>query len=134
MKHCPNPDCPGIEKFSAVSEYEDTATVCGDCGTALAPGPAPERAGPEPDPDLVLVPVLKADQESDVVIVESLLAGAEIPFLIQGEGIQDLFGWGRISRVNPIVEPVEFFVAEDNLAAAREVLADFLAADHSDRG
>lgn len=134
MKHCPNPDCPGLEKFSAVSEYEDTATVCGDCGATLAAGPAPERVGPEPDPDLALVPVFTADGESEVVIVESLLAGAQIPFLIQGEGIQDLFGWGRISRVNPIVQPVEFLVAEDNLATAREVLADLLTAKHSDEG
>ena len=131
MKFCPNPNCGGLEKFQIISEFNDSAKFCADCGAALAAGPAPDTLPddkPAPDPNLELVPVLTASQEADIVIIESLLAEAEIPYLARGERIQDLFGIGRLVGVNPITEPVEFTVAAADAAAARAVLADFLTA------
>lgn len=130
MKYCPNPDCAGLEKFGIISEFNDTSSECADCGAALASGAAPDTlpgAKPEPDPNLKLIPVIAVTSESDIILIESLLAEANIPYLARGEQIQDLFGIGRLVGINPITEPVEFLVAEDNAADAREVLADFLA-------
>ncbi|MBU2501231.1 MAG: DUF2007 domain-containing protein [bacterium] len=128
MKHCPNPSCGGREKFGIISEFTDEATVCSDCGGVLVDGPAPDAHDglPEPEPDLQLVPVLSVTSESDLLIIESLLADAGIPYLARGQQIQDLFGIGRLVGVNPITEPVEFLVAAGDHDAARSVLADFL--------
>jgi len=126
MKHCPNPECPGLEKFGIISEFNDTSSVCADCGVALNDGPAPDTLPQEqkPEPDMELVAVIAVTAESDIVMVESLLQDAGIPYMARGEQIQDLFGLGRLVTVNPILEPVEFLVAEADVAAARSVLAD----------
>ena len=132
MKYCPNPECGGLEKFQTISEFNDTATVCADCGATLVSGAAPDTlpgAKPAPDPDLELVPVVTASQEADIVIIESLLADAGIPYLARGERIQDLFGLGRVVVVNPITGPVEFTVAAADAEAARQILADFIAVE-----
>lgn len=127
MKHCPNPACPGIEMFGAVSEFNDTASECSDCGGPLVDGPAPAPTSEvEPDPDMKLVAITAAGTEADTMIIESLLQDAGIRYLAQGEQIQDLFGIGRLTPVNPISGPVEFLVAEEDAEAAREILADFL--------
>ena len=49
MKHCPNPECGGLEKFKTISEYEDGVDVCADCGTSLVDGPAPAVLPPADD-------------------------------------------------------------------------------------
>ena len=128
MKHCPNPECHGLAEFKIVSEYNDTSSVCADCGTPLAEGPAPDPATlddrPEPDPDIKLVPLVSIQDEPGLALVESSLEAAGIPYLARGEHIQDLFGFGRIVAVNPITGPVEIQVRESDLAAARQILAD----------
>ena len=132
MKHCPNPECGGRKKFGLISEFNDTATVCSDCGGELAAGEAPDRLpydGPPPEPDMKLVPVLRVVHEMDVALAESLLGDAQIGYLARGKQIQDLFGMGRLVTVNPVTEPVEFLVAEKDAATAREILADFLNAE-----
>lgn len=124
MKHCPNPQCHGLEKFGFVSEYEDSATACGDCGGALLDGPAPTQdAGEAPDPDMELVPLIKISDTTLVMLLESQLEASGIPYLAKGEHLQDLFGFGRLVQVNPISGPVEFLVREDDLEAARTVVA-----------
>lgn len=127
MKHCPNPNCPGLEKFKTISEYEDGVQVCADCGTDLADGPAPESFDPpkkEPNPDLKLVAVLTTRSEPDLVIAESILVEAKIPYLVQGGGIQDLFGFGRVVAVNPITGSVKILVGEDDAETAQALLED----------
>lgn len=134
MKYCPNPDCLGLEKFKIISEYNDSATVCADCQTALLDGAAPESFSSdkaEPTPNMELVSVASVRNESEVLLIESLLIDAEIPYLARGERIQDLFGMGRLVGVNPITELVEFLVAEDNAEDARVVLSDFISRDQN---
>jgi len=59
---------------------------------------------------------------------ESLLANAGIDYMTKGEGIQDLFGWGRFgTNLNYVIGPVEFYVREDDAAEA-EAIAESLAA------
>ncbi len=126
MKHCPNPECPGLEKFGIISEFNDTSSVCADCGEALKDGPAPDTLprAEKPDPEMELVGVIAVTAESDIVMVESLLQDAGIPYMARGEQIQDLFGLGRLVTVNPILEPVEFLVGAADFEAARTVLAE----------
>ena len=127
MKHCPNPDCPGLETSRLVSEYQDGVEFCAECGAYLAPGAAPEADSlgrPAPEPDLKLVSVFRSGKETSLVIAQSLLEDAGIPFLAQGETIQNLFGFGRLVAVNPITGPVDLLVREDDAAAAAEVLRD----------
>ena len=128
MKYCPNPDCAGLKKFHFVSEFNDTATNCADCETLLRNGPAPDHNPPRsaPDPNLRLVPVLQTREEANLLIIESLLASAKIPYLAQGEQIQDLFCYGRSMGGNPIINPVEILVTDSDFEDAQTVLADFL--------
>lgn len=130
MKYCPNPDCAGLAKFGIVSEFNDTSDICSDCETPLADGPAPapeDLAGRvAPEPEMELVHLVSIAKEAELVLVESLLEEAGIPYLAKGEHIQDLFGMGRITVVNPIVGRVQVEVRSDDLQAAREILADFV--------
>jgi hypothetical protein len=130
MKHCPNPECPGLAKFNIVSEYEDVALNCSDCGTPLKAGAAPtveqlveDNRPKAPDPDMKLALAGSLVREPEIVMAESILEEAGIPFFTQGETIQDLFGVGRLVMVNPLIKPVRFFVPEDLLEEAQEILA-----------
>ena len=132
MKHCPNPACPGIEKFNAVSEFNDTALACSDCGGRLVAGPAPDLAdSPEVEgkPEMELVPVFITQGEAELLLAQSVLNQHDIPYLAKGEQIQDLFGYGRLTVVNPITGPVEIHVALDKAEEAREILAATLDKD-----
>ena len=130
MKHCPNLDCHGLAKFKIVSEFNDTAKICSDCQTPLVDGPAPrpnELGGrPQPDPDIELVPILVARDQAQLILIEEALDMAEIPYMAKGEQIQDLFGFGRLTIVNPITGPVEIYVTSTDVDAARQALAEIL--------
>jgi len=130
MKHCPNPECGGLAKFKIVSEYNDTATACGDCQAALVAGPAPRPDDlgdrPEPTPDAELVPLMVARDQSQLILIEEALDLAQIPYMAKGESIQDLFGFGRLTIVNPVSGPVEIYVTSTDADAAREAVAAIL--------
>lgn len=144
MKHCPNPDCRGLAKFGFVSEYNESATECGDCQAALVPGPAPLPVDPEPlcepepepeidpadrpdpDPDLKLVPLMAARDQAQLILIKEALDLAGIQFMIKGEGIQALWGFGQITLVNPVTGPVEIHVAEDDADDARKAVTEIL--------
>ena len=135
MKHCPNSECPGMEVFKTVSEFNDTALACSDCGGALVTGPAPSleemrnKSKPAPEPEMELVPIFIVQDESELLVAESVLHGLGIQYLAKGEQIQDMFGYGRIAAVNPIIGPVEIYVGMDDAEAARNVLAETLEED-----
>ncbi len=130
MKHCPNPDCGGIAKFKIISEFNDSADTCSDCQTALVDGPAPrpEELGgrPEPDPDIELVPILVARDQVQLILIEEALDMAGIQYLAKGDQIQDLFGFGRLTIVNPVSGPVEIYVTSTDADAARKAVAEIL--------
>jgi hypothetical protein len=73
--------------------------------------------------DLDLRVVLATSDLGEIALAEGILEGAEIPYLARGEGIQDLFGLGRLVPVNPITGPVSIEVAAENELRARELLA-----------
>ncbi len=78
----------------------------------------------EPDPNMELAILLVTRSESELLVVESMLDVAGIPYLARGEQIQDLFGFGRLVVVNPITGPVELLVPATDLDAARKILDD----------
>jgi len=111
MKHCPRCN----------SEYEDDASRCVDCEAELVEGPADdpiEEVHPESD----LEGVYATGNPAIIPLIKSLLTDAGIEFMVKGESIQDVIGWGRLGGFNNIAGPVEFFVASEDALTAREIL------------
>lgn len=72
-----------------------------------------------------LVAVFETGNEAIVAVVKSLLDEAQIKYLAQGDGVQDLFGVGVIGTgFNPITGPVVFQVMPEDAEYARELLKD----------
>jgi len=87
---------------------------------------------PNPEPDMDLVKVYETGNAAIIPVYESLLNDAGIEYLAKGEGIQDLFGWGRFgTNLNYAIGPVEFYVRADFADEARQ-LADTLQAPAAD--
>ena len=123
------------------AEYIAGFTRCADCDVPLVeelpqrprrersplPPDSPRPAGPPCD-HLELVTVLASGDPGLMAIAKSLLQSADIPFLVQGEGVQDLFGVGRIgSGFNLVTGPARLQVGADDAPDARELLAELIA-------
>lgn len=123
------------------AEYVAGVTHCSDCDLLLVeelPTPPRRARKPErPDPvrpdrpprhDLQLVTVLASGDPGLMAVAKSLLQSADIPFLVQGEGVQDLFGVGRVgSGFNIVTGPAKLQVGLDDADDARELLSDLIA-------
>ena len=93
-----------------------------------ARSPDPSRPSLPPRADLELVTVLSSGDPGLMAIAKSLLQSAEIPYLVRGEGLQDLFGVGRVgSGFNIVTGPARLQVGADDADDARELLADLIA-------
>jgi hypothetical protein len=86
--------------------------------------------GPEPAPDAELVPVLNTGDAGAIAVAKSLLEAEDIDFFVRGEGLQDLFGVGRVTGFNFAMGPAEFWVRAEDAERAREVLAGLTEAKH----
>ncbi len=73
------------------------------------------------------VTVLRTSDPAILGVAKSLLEDARIDFFAKGEGVQDLFAWGRIGGFNPIVGPVQLQVAPEDAEEARAVLGELTA-------
>jgi hypothetical protein len=102
------------------SEYREGFYECADCGVALtAEPPAPPAVEQVREP----VAILETGDPAEVAFVESLLQNAGIPVFKKGEGLQDLFGLGRMGvGFNPIVGPIVLLVPAEDAEAAVELL------------
>lgn len=85
--------------------------------------------GPEPTPDVQLVPVLKTGDAGLIAIARSLLDAEEIEYFVRGDGLQDLFGIGRVNGFNFAMGPAEFWVRADDADRARDILNGLTASD-----
>ena len=87
--------------------------------------PAPE-AGQAQAPDSSRVVTVFASSNPTSVIMAKLLLEAEgIRFVVEGEGVQDFFGLGRLGGgFNPFTGPVQLRVASENVPAALEALQE----------
>jgi len=100
--------------------------VCPDCDVDTVD----RLPGPEPTPDAELVCVLATGDAGLIAVAKSLLEGEEIDYLVRGEGLQDLFGLGRITGFSFAMGPAEFWVRADDAERARALLKDLSAQDH----
>lgn len=99
------------------AQYGPTAATCPSCHSALT-----SRARPAPSPDVELVRVFATGDAGQIALARSLLQAEEIDVLVRGDGLQDLFGWGRITPFNYVVGPAEFWVREEDAARAADLL------------
>ncbi|HEY3570522.1 MAG TPA: DUF2007 domain-containing protein [Thermoanaerobaculia bacterium] len=112
------PECGG--------EYREGFTHCADCDVDLV-----ESLPPEPPleemPDTALVTVLETGDPSELMFAESVLQGAGIPYVKQGESLQELFALGRLGTgFNPVAGPILLQVPEEQAEAAMELLEEAL--------
>jgi hypothetical protein len=102
-------------------EYREGVTTCNECGHALV-GTLP-AAGHDEAEWLDLVTVLKTSDLAMTKVVKSLLEAEGIPCLLQGEGLQDLWGLGRAGTgFNVAAGPVQVQVRPQDAAAALELI------------
>jgi hypothetical protein len=118
------------------SEYRDGFTECADCHVHLVESfPLPRQQSDQGEHDLKLVTVFESGDPALIALAKSLLESAGIRFLTQGEGIQDLFGWGRAPGSFSIVAgPVRFQVNEQDVKEARAVLEDLHESEQESPG
>lgn len=84
------------------------------------------------DKDGEFVKVLSVGDPFRIALAKSLLDEAGIPYLSQGEALQEMVGAGRFGGYNIAVGPVEFYVSAEHALEAREILED-LEGDAPDR-
>jgi hypothetical protein len=75
-----------------------------------------------------LVTVLASGDNAKLLVAKMLLEASEIPFVVVGDGLQDLFGIGRLTGgTNFLTGPVQLRVTEEDAEDALEILADMEA-------
>ena len=115
------------------SEYRQGFTRCESCDVALVAVLPPEAGDPS---DRDLVTAFETGDPGLLAMAHSILDEAQIPYLTQGEGIQDLFGLGRLGTGFSILTgPVHILVERASAADARQLLAGLeedAAAHHLD--
>ena len=106
----------------------ESAAVCPHCGQEQ-----PEAAGPPPEPNIELVSVFRTGDAGLVALAKSLLEAEGIEYMARGDGLQDLFGWGRLGAgFNYVVGPVEFVVRRDDAQRANVLLRDLTLSSSTD--
>lgn len=101
-------------------EFAWNVMVCPTCDVETVD----RLPGPPPEPDVELVRVLSIGDAGLIAIARSILDAENIPFLLKGDGLQDLFGMGRVTEYSYVVGPAEFWVRADDAERASELLAD----------
>ena len=80
--------------------------------------------------DAALVPVFATGEAALIAVAKSLLEAEGIDYFVRGEGLSDLFGYGRITTYNFVLgRPPEFMVREEDAERARELLKDLAAGE-----
>ena len=112
--------CPNCEE-----EFSWDVMVCPTCDVDTVD----RLPGPEPTPDVELVPVLATGDAGVIAFAKSLLEAEEIDYFVRGDGLQDLFGLGRMTGFNFAMGPAEFLVRADDADRARELFEGLTAPD-----
>lgn len=112
--------CPKCEE-----EFSWDVMVCPTCDIDTVD----RLPGPEPTPDVELVPVLATGDPGVIAFVKSLLEGEEIDYFVRGDGLQDMFGPARMTGFNVAMGPAEFLVRSTDADRARNLLDALTATD-----
>jgi putative signal transducing protein len=102
------------------NEFSRHVMVCADCDVDTVD----RLPGPDPTPDVAVVSVFATGDAGVIALARSLLEGEEIEYFVRGDGLQDLFGLGRLTGFSYAVGPAEFWVRADDAERARELLED----------
>lgn len=103
------------------AEYSKNIRECSDCKISLVPELPPEPKIEYKD----LVTVFMSTDSAKLIIAKSLLDNAGIQYWAKGEGLQELFGGGRIGTgYNVLVRPVELQVDQEHSKTAMALLDD----------
>jgi hypothetical protein len=104
------------------TEYEPGITRCPDCGLDLAEGAAPPEGG---EPEWVeLVTVLETADPSLLMVTKSLLDVEGVPSFVEGVGVLEGLGAGRIAGDDLPMGPGKLRVRPEDADAARALLAN----------
>jgi hypothetical protein len=106
-------------------EYAWDVMVCPVCDVDTVD----RLPGPEPTPDVELVSVLATGDPGVIGLAKSLLESEQIDYFVRGEGLQDLFGLGRITSFSFAMGPAQFLVRADDADRARALLKELTAQD-----
>jgi len=123
--YCSNPECPDFLATGAHGEFVTGVTACPYCRQPLVEtiedaAPPPGR---EPDPSTEPEQVLETSDPAEFEIVKSILTGAGIPFLVQGQEQYKAFRGGHAAfRFNPRAGAVVFLVPAERAEEARALL------------
>jgi hypothetical protein len=112
--------CPQCDE-----EYAWDVMVCPVCDVDTVD----RLPGPEPTPDAELVQVFATGEAGLIAIAHSLLEGEKIDYFVRGDGLQDLFGLGRITSFSYAMGAAQFWVRAEDAENARVLLQDLAAAD-----
>ena len=101
------------------SEFQEGITTCVDCEVGLV-----KHRPVEDKPEYVsFVTVYETGNPAIISFAKSILDSENIRYNMKGDGVQDLFGGGRIGTgFNPIFGPVQIQVDEKEASLARELL------------
>jgi putative signal transducing protein len=108
-------------------EEEGIYLACGRRTTQLMRDSLGSTAERQSESVLVsdLVTVFESSDIALFALAKTVLDQAGIRYIVQGEGLQDLFGVGRIGTgFNLITGPPRIRVTADNVERARHVLAE----------
>jgi hypothetical protein len=94
-----------------LADYREGFTECADCGVALVEGTPPEQEPAYID----LVTVFETPDPAAFAVAESLLQAAEIDYVVQNEGTENIF---------PQLGAMQIQVYSTVARKAREVLKD----------
>jgi hypothetical protein len=103
------------------AEYREGVSECADCGVELV-AELPEADEAE---HTEFVTVYRVGNPAIIALAKSILQSAGIEYYAMGEGVQDLFGLGRIGAgFNIIAGQVQIRVDSERAEEARRLLAD----------
>lgn len=110
--------------------YKDEFAEACECHVALV-DEMPEEAHVHSEPPLEFehldddsVVVMTTSDQTEILVARSILDEAGIRYLVQGEGIRNLFGLGGLTPVNPITGPIKLRVEAAAADAAKALLED----------
>ncbi|RPI28255.1 MAG: DUF2007 domain-containing protein [Acidobacteria bacterium] len=107
--------CPNCK-----AEYREGYTVCSDCEVPLVEKLTEEE---QPEPELELVTIFDTGEPADVLVAKSILEAEGIEFYAKDEGVQDMFGAGRLGAgFNTMAGQVEIQVRPEDAERARDLL------------
>ncbi|KAA3612502.1 MAG: hypothetical protein D8M58_20270 [Calditrichaeota bacterium] len=82
-----------------------------------------------------IITVYTSQNQTDHIMVQSILEGQGIKFFTKNENLQNLFGVGQFSTgYNPITGPMEIQVHPQDVEIAKTVIKDYLGNERSVKG